>query len=451
MTAPSVPSIRDRLSRVVLSVTLAWGLGVSAVVWLVVHQQVDRLMENALCESAEVLFATLDADVPALPRRDGGSLPAPAHQERLVWQLLDPQGQLLMKSHQAPAAPLVRPGAEGGHEDLDGWFSCTLKLPRTGRALVVGQRSHDVQDARVGAGLATAAAALAVGLACAAWLRRAARKELRPIDALSTAVEHWHPLQAGEPLAQAGRSELVPLRDAILALGERLARKAANERAVAAHAAHALRTPLAGIVVQLATAQKLAPERAQGPLQQARQAADRLRQVVGALLTLFRSGGELRRQTIALPTLVTHLPTPGVQVHVSEGACIDADADLLAAALANLLDNAQRHGARQVWMRVAGAELSLQDDGPGATPARLSELRSALAGQQYQQGPGLGLMLADLVARAHGGSLQLPSVDAGFAVSMCLGPREDGDAARVDGSGGELADRPSASPGRDAG
>jgi hypothetical protein len=31
---------------------------------------------------------------------------------------------------------------------------------------------------------------------------------------------------------------------------------------------------------------------------------------------------------------------------------------------------------------------------------------------------GLGLMLADLVARAHGGTLALPPVEAGFAVEM---------------------------------
>jgi len=34
---------------------------------------------------------------------------------------------------------------------------------------------------------------------------------------------------------------------------------------------------------------------------------------------------------------------------------------------------------------------------------------------------GLGLMLADLVARAHGGRLHLPAVAQGFAVELELG------------------------------
>jgi signal transduction histidine kinase len=75
----------------------------------------------------------------------------------------------------------------------------------------------------------------------------------------------------------------------------------------------------------------------------------------------------------------------------------------------------------------------VQDDGPGVPAARLQALRHGL-GQALTLAPaastdnrstpalGLGLMLAEMVARAHGGSLRLPEVAHGFAVELHLGP-----------------------------
>ena len=65
----------------------------------------------------------------------------------------------------------------------------------------------------------------------------------------------------------------------------------------------------------------------------------------------------------------------------------------------------------------------MQDDGPGVDPAWRRELRAAIDAQGYAGRTGLGLMLADLVARAHGGGLSLPEDASGFAVELSLGPR----------------------------
>ena len=90
--------------------------------------------------------------------------------------------------------------------------------------------------------------------------------------------------------------------------------------------------------------------------------------------------------------------------------------------LVNLLDNALRYGARHVRASVpAPGVVRLDDDGRGCSAERRRDLRAALAAQDYDGGTGLGLMLADLVARAHGGSVSLPDVDSGFAVALHLG------------------------------
>jgi K+-sensing histidine kinase KdpD len=100
------------------------------------------------------------------------------------------------------------------------------------------------------------------------------------------------------------------------------------------------------------------------------------------------------------------------------------DPDLLAAALLNLLDNALRHGASRVEIqaeqRGTEAVLRIRDDGPGVTPERLAELQAALATQRYEQAMGLGLMLTDLVVRAHRGRLSLPAQERGFALDITL-------------------------------
>jgi signal transduction histidine kinase len=115
------------------------------------------------------------------------------------------------------------------------------------------------------------------------------------------------------------------------------------------------------------------------------------------------------------------LPVEGLEVRVHGNALLSADPDLLAASLANLLDNAQRYGARQVDVSVPSPDVvRVADDGRGATAERLHLLREAIRTQDYGGATGLGLMLADLVVRSHGGSLRLPESAQGFVVELAL-------------------------------
>jgi signal transduction histidine kinase len=167
-----------------------------------------------------------------------------------------------------------------------------------------------------------------------------------------------------------------------------------------------------------------APPALEARLQRVRAAAGRLARVVTALLALFRSGVRLQRQPVDVAAMLARLPVDGLTVDAAPGR-VDADPDLLAAALLNLLDNASRHGARRVQVALAGQCLTLADDGPGADDARRAAMQQVLDRQDYDSregGLGLGLMLADLVARAHGGRLLLPAGGRGFTVALDLGP-----------------------------
>lgn len=421
----SLPSIRQRLSYALMGISIAWVMAASTAVWLVVRHEVDELLDSTLQESAEILRGLLSFNAAQLPLPVGATLPRLDHQERLVWQVVDPAQEVLLRSYQAPVRALSSQREEGLSTNGSTWRVYGMPLDGTDRLLYVAQRVQDRREVLLRAAVFTAGAALVIGLLCATWLRSRVRAELEPISAMSDAVTHFDPLHPEASLASATRAELVPMHGAISDLGARLARRLANERAFSAHAAHALRTPLAGMVAQLAVAQRRSPPEVQPHLTRTREAADRLRRVVTALLALFRTGGEVDWRPVDIGDLVTHLPFETLSVTVDDQAKTHADPDLLAAALMNLLDNSVRHGATTAKVSARrepnGTHIVVHDDGAGIPTLERERLQTALDTENYEGQMGLGLMLADLVARAHGGRLRLLQVPAGCAVDLALG------------------------------
>jgi signal transduction histidine kinase len=422
-----LPSIRRRITTALIVGALVWGLAVTAVVSGLVMRAVDDLLDGALQESAEVLFGllTLNTNTEALPLQRGGAMPAPAHEERLVWQLIGPDQQVLLRSHRAPLQALLSQHQAGFSDAGLGWRVYGMPLAQGQRILYVGQPVADRNKDRLTVAAMATLSTLLVGGLFALWLRGRARSELQTLQQLSSDVSHYDPLTRSTRLAPVQRAELLPIHLAITELGQRLARRVANERAFTAHAAHALRTPLAGMDAQLALALRECSPDIRPRLERTRQAANRLSRVVSALLTLFRSGVDLQWQVVDLKDLLQRVPVDSLAVDIRPGSVVVADPDLLAAALINLLDNSVRHGASSVTVRVddsaGGQTITVQDDGPGVGPERRSSLQQALDTQDYEDQTGLGLMLADLVARAHGGQLRLMSPASGFEVAMRLG------------------------------
>jgi two-component system, OmpR family, osmolarity sensor histidine kinase EnvZ len=99
----------------------------------------------------------------------------------------------------------------------------------------------------------------------------------------------------------------------------------------------------------------------------------------------------------------------------------------LGRAIDNLLRNAIAHGGGKVSLRVKhiddAVEIEVHDDGPGIPEAEIERLR-----QPFQRGEtdgirstGLGLAIADRIARLHGGGLRLARApEGGFSVVLSL-------------------------------
>jgi len=423
-------SIRARLRQALLLSALLWCLALGVAVWLAMREEVDELFDDTLQSAAEGLAdlleqapAQADAAASAVPAIGQGTGPGVGNR-RFVWQLVShlDGSRVLRHSVGAPAAALhATPSA--GLFDVDAWRVFGQPMGRGGQMLYVAQARRERREAEAEIGFAVLLAGLPMVLLALLWLNARVRHELRPLQALSERLAHYDPLQPGATLGVSSHEELLPVQAAIDALAARLAQRIAHERAFTAHAAHALRTPLAGIDAQLAVALREAPSALQPRLQRVRAAAGRLQRVVAALLALFRSGAELQRSPLDLASLAARLPVEGLALQVQAGQPLSGDADLVSAALLNLLDNALRHGARQVVLSApAPGRLQVRDDGAGVTPAQRRDLQDALDHEDYEGRMGLGLMLADLVARAHGGRLQLLPSDTGFAAELGLGP-----------------------------
>ncbi len=110
-------------------------------------------------------------------------------------------------------------------------------------------------------------------------------------------------------------------------------------------------------------------------------------------------------------------------------ALVNGDGDLLAQGLANLLENALRHTHKgaQVQLTVnalpEGAELCVQDDGPGIAPEqRQRALRPfvRLEPSRSSGGSGLGLAIVAAVAARHAARLSLEDAAPGLRIGLCF-------------------------------
>lgn len=421
MSVRKAPSIRVRLANALLLWSVLWGVGIAVAVGYAAQGEVDELLDESLQATAAVLANALRA----ANRDDSASVdvaPMPVSAEgEFAWQLVATNGAVMLRSANAPQQAF-RAAATAGFSALEDWRVFGAAMGTDGRMLYVAHTVRERLEAQAEVATSAVLAALSIGLLGHWWLRVRVRQELRPLERLADKLERHDPLDRAQALGSAERAELASVHAAIDQLGQRLAQRMAHERAFSSHAAHALRTPLAGMEAQLAVAMRESTPAVQQRLQRVREATGRLQRVVQALLDLFRVGGEVRRSEVDLHSLLAHLPVEGLEVRVQSAGALQADPDLLAAALANLLDNARRHGARHVIVsQAAPGTVRVHDDGPGATAPRLDELRAAIRAQDYEMHTGLGLMLADLVARAHGGGLTLPESTQGFVVDLVLG------------------------------
>jgi two-component system OmpR family sensor kinase len=429
-----VPSIRQRLLRSVLLIVVVASIVCTVGAAWSISSVVGRLLASALEETAQalVLIAEHEADLEALTH--DRVLPASPHTEAIVWQLRSSDGKLVARSHDAPAEPWDVPLFEG-HFQTDELAVYTI----AGRHLWL-QAAHPLAHLRTAqrrAALQVVGIVLLLGLAAAVILGWRIQAELRPVAQLVRDVASVDPSMAAPTLPRSPRRELEPVYAALTSLLQRLAQQLRGEHAFASHAAHSLRTPLAGLSAQLELAHLQAGGELKPRLALALEAAHRLNGVVGGLLAMARANSPIEWQQFEARELGKIALGRRIAVDLSAletAAPLRGNLDLLAAAVANLVDNSARHGAGRVAIEslpsANGQAIRVHDDGPGVTEEQLAALRAGLRrfdeSGEIDARLGLGLTLAAAVARAHRGHVSLDCkapAAAGFCVQIDW-PRE---------------------------
>ncbi|PKW15426.1 HAMP domain-containing sensor histidine kinase [Saccharopolyspora spinosa] len=258
---------------------------------------------------------------------------------------------------------------------------------------------------------------LSVLAVAAAWLmaRGMARRLTRPLDELSHAAQQLGEGDFTVRTSRAGIPEIDSVASAMETTAHRLGEILARERAFSANASHQLRTPLAGLRLQLEAALDSRDADLRPAIQASIDAADRLERTIDDLLLLARTSGSASAPA-DLDELLAEvreswdglLAAQGRELLVSPpgAARPNASAAAIRQVLAVLLDNAATHGTGTVTVtaRDAGDVLAIDvsDEGAGIDAGV-----DPFAQRREGGGRGIGLALARGLAEGEGGRLWL--------------------------------------------
>jgi signal transduction histidine kinase len=338
--------------------------------------------------------------------------------------------------------------------------SLSRLLPRLlpdGSILVVGR---DLQDQREierlvwHSLLAGGAAALMLAIGGALLFRRQIEHRVGAIRRTALQIEAGD-LSRRIPISDV-EDEFARLNRDINRMLDRIEHLMDGVRHVSNAIAHDLRTPLGRIRSGLEEALSSGAGMAQlaGTARFAIQQVDELIRMLDRLLQIAEAESGARRQSFA-PVHLSSVVSDVVELYdataEAEGITLTgdikgrpialADRNLLASALANLVDNALKYAGTGSTVQVRVVEerdtvsIIVQDDGPGIPPterARVIDRFYRLDESRSLPGNGLGLSIVTAIASLHSGELDLADASPGLIARVILpraeAPPPNGDA-----------------------
>ena len=328
----------------------------------------------------------------------------------------------------AVGAPL--PAPETGR-DRSGWLrqwggppAGAIHLP-DGRWLVA-RVPHDHWRPGVGLFFALALITLAVGVGAYPVVRRLTAR----LERLQAGVES---LGAGDLAARVkveGNDEVARLAESFNLAAGRIEELVSAHKSLLANASHELRTPLTRIRMAVELMKENADPKRKRDLEQD---IGELNALIDEILLASRLDAVKEREAdeeVDLLALATEECARYEEAEL-DGAPVTVRGEprLLRRMMRNLLENARRHGAPPVEVRVSraegGAEFSVRDHGPGIPDAEREGVFRPFyrfAGVGESTGAGLGLALVRQIARRHGGDARyLGREQAGGCFVVTLG------------------------------
>jgi len=405
-------------SLAVLFALIVVGAGIDVLVARHLHRSLDRSLRARAVEVAQ-----LSASAPALLTTPG-SLDTAIGGEQVSVEVLDRRGRIVARSlglggRVLPVQPLWRAviadgvdrygGAELGGDHLRAYAAPLADLggPAAGGAVVVAASTRDLDETLADVHLVVLLAALAAAAAGAVAVALLMRSALRPLGRLAGAAAEIE--RTGDPARRLPEpdadDEVGRLAYTLNGMLAALERSRDAERRFLADASHELRTPLTSLIGNV---DYLARHGANRELvEELEHDSRRLARLADDLLALSREEAA---------------PPPDEDVRLDEIARDSEDADVVAPdpvtvrgdraalerALANLVENAHRHGRGRVVVAASAANgvarLTVEDEGAGVSGDEAEQVFGRFQrGRGAGPGSGLGLALVRATAERHGG------------------------------------------------
>lgn len=273
---------------------------------------------------------------------------------------------------------------------------------------------------------------LVIAAICGGYLT--AGRALRPIQEIAgTAARIGQGRDLKRRIALGpGKDELHRLAEAFDEMFERLDKAFEKEKQFASDVSHELRTPMAVIMAQCEYALEQPMEEAEyrEALQVIRRQGKKMSELIEDMLSFARLEGKtdsFQMEEIDFTKLVTDLCQDmswllenGITLswETEENVKVKGNRELLVRLLTNLIGNAYRYGRKNGWIKVtlrkeaAGVRLAVEDNGIGISLReqkkifdRFYQADTARSGE----GTGLGLSMAQEIAKLHGGEIQVES------------------------------------------
>lgn len=441
-------SLARRLTRpLVVAVITVWALGTALVAWYV-DAQIQHNFDTELVESAhrqlypallDVRQSRIDADTPDQEILTMGEVPGDDHPEPLLLQVRTPDGKVLLRSRGAPITPFDAPLKPGFHNSIEHRIY-TLYTPQDDLWLQLADPLGERAEIRSGTLTGLITVLLLMLPVLTGLIRHIARKELRSVQWLQQQITERSSSNLQPLVLQDLPLELRQVGEGVNQLMDRLHQALDVERALAANAAHELRTPLASVRLRLHTAVEQAQlqgstQIAVGEAQTALTALETLSNRTERLLQLSRAeaGNTARFHTIDLLQLATTMAQefwqhPRAQRRLDweppEDAApvwVQGDMDTLAIALRNLIDNALTYSGGEVVLTVLRQPpaLVVRDDGPGLDATQRLQIQERhVRGDTRHIGYGLGMSIVRSIADRHSAQLELLSPPPGKAQGL---------------------------------
>ena len=236
--------------------------------------------------------------------------------------------------------------------------------------------------------------------------------------------------------------ELQPVLKGLDELFRKVAAALENERRFTADAAHELRTPLAGLKVQLQVAMRTSdPEEQRRALAKCMHGIGNMTHLVQQMLTLTRveaSSHAMDFEQVDIAPLAASVcrdmgaeaaaKQVALEVNVPASAMVQGFPDMLRILVRNLVDNAVRYTPERGQVSVGIARdattvrVEIIDSGPGVPADQLELLgcRFHRLEESVEDGVGLGLSIVRRIAKIHAAELAFSAPPAGTGLRATI-------------------------------